>query len=133
MSILAGIIPAHPVIVKCISRRSHGERQLFGADRVSGIRPHLPAGMRSRQRINRHVQNVWNFRGTLFAFDPVSDRDLTDPKVLADQRRQLRYRSARSTSEDRTQRFGRRADRCRQLSTNFRPPSDRAYGQPALR
>ena len=43
MSVLARIIPAHPVIAKRIPRRPHGERQPVRANRMAGVRPHFSA------------------------------------------------------------------------------------------
>src|SRR5689334_3468525 len=72
---------------------------------MTGIRPYLSARMRGRQWIDLHVQDVRDFRRTRFVFEAVSDRHLLHPKVLADQRRQLRHWSSGSAGEDRTQSF----------------------------
>ena len=37
MAVLAGIIPSHAMIAKRIAGRAHGERQLFGIDRMAGV------------------------------------------------------------------------------------------------
>src|SRR6516164_6719592 len=86
-----------------IPRRSNGECQLFGADGVASVRPHLPARVRGRQRINRHVQDARDLRRTLLAFDPECDRNLLHPEILADQRRERRHGSAGSAGKDRPQ------------------------------
>ena len=57
------------------------------------IGPHFPARMRGRQRIDAHVQNVWNFNRTIFPFNTVSDWHLSHAEIFANQRRQLPDRS----------------------------------------
>src|SRR5262249_34268359 len=106
VAVLAGIVPTHPVIAERVAGRTHAERQLFWADWMAGVCPHLSAWMRSRQRIYGHVQDVRDFRRTLLAVDPVGDRDLAHPEILANQRRQRCHRAAHSAGEDRAQRFG---------------------------
>src|SRR5262245_20253712 len=51
MTILAGIVPAHPVIAERVAGRTHAERQLVRADWMAGVCAHLSAWMRGRQRI----------------------------------------------------------------------------------
>ncbi len=81
-AVFAGVVPAHAMIAERAPRRSHCERQLVRANRIARVSPHLPARMHGRQRINRHVQDVRDFRGTLFAVDPIGDRYLANPEVL---------------------------------------------------
>src|SRR6516225_5665013 len=69
MSVLAGIVPTHTVIAERIPGRSHGERQFVGADWMAYVRPHFPARMRGWQRINRHMQDVWDFRRSLLTIN----------------------------------------------------------------
>ena len=77
MSVLAGVVPTHPVAAERVPGCSHGESQLVRADWMAGVRPHLAARMRSRERINAHVQGARNFRRPLLAFDPIADRDFS--------------------------------------------------------
>src|SRR6516164_4059989 len=79
MPVLARIIPSHPVIAEHTPRCAYGERQLVGADRVAGIRPHLPARMHGWQRIDRHVQDVRDFSQSLFAINPIGKLHLLHP------------------------------------------------------
>src|SRR5262245_47924282 len=99
MPVLAGIIPSHPVIAERAPRRAYGKRQLVGADRVAGIRPHLPARMHGWQRIDRHVQDVRDFSRSLLAINPIGNRHLLHPQVLGNQWRESRHRPAGSAGE----------------------------------
>src|SRR6516225_8084975 len=103
MSVLAGIVTTHAVIAERIPGRSHGERQFVGADWMAYVRPHFPARMRGWQWIDRHVQNVRDFRRSLLAVNPIRDRHLLHPEVFGNQRRESRHRAARGTGEDRPQ------------------------------
>src|SRR5262249_55592405 len=82
MPVLSRIIPTHSVIGERATRRSDGERQLVGTNRMTGVRPHLSAWMHGRQLIVGHVQDTRDFRGTLFALDSIGDRHLLRPQVL---------------------------------------------------
>lgn len=77
MSVLPGVVPTHPVATECVRVCSYRESQLVGADRMAGVRPHLAARIRSRERIDVHVQGSRNFRGPLLAVDPIGDRDFS--------------------------------------------------------
>src|SRR5215471_8567209 len=79
MSVLAGIIPLHPVIAERAPRCAYGERQLVGADRVAGTRTHLSARMHGWQRIDRHMQDVRNFSRSLLAINPIGNWHLLHP------------------------------------------------------
>src|SRR6516165_3797881 len=94
MSVFAGIVPTHAVIAERIPGRSHGERQFVGADWMAYVRPHLPALMCGWQWIDRHVQNVRDFRRSLLAVNPIRDRHLLHPEVFGNQRRESRHRTA---------------------------------------
>ena len=74
VTILAGVVPAHSVIIKRISGGAYRKSELFGAERAAGVCPHLAARIWCcRQRINTHVQDARNFRGACFAFDAVGN------------------------------------------------------------
>ena len=62
VSVLSGVVPTHPVASERVPYCSYSESQLVGADRMAGIGPHLAARMRSRERIDAHVQGAGNFR-----------------------------------------------------------------------
>src|SRR5262249_50439584 len=82
------------MVVIRTSRCSNSERQFVRTDRMAVIGPHLPARMRGRQRIDAHVQNVWNFNRTIFPFNTVSDWHLSHAEIFATQgRRHLPDRS----------------------------------------
>jgi hypothetical protein len=89
------------MIAERASRRSYGECYFVRANRIAGISPHLPTWMHGWQRINRHVQDVRDFRRPLLAFDLIGDRHLFRSEVLADEWREGRYRLAGGAGEDR--------------------------------
>ena len=73
---------------------------------MARIRPHFPARMSGRQRIDRHVQDARDFCRTFLAFDSVCDRNLFYPEIFANQRRECRHGAAGSTGEDRPKGLG---------------------------
>src|SRR5262249_8718740 len=105
MPVLAGIIPSHPVIAERAPWCAYSERQLVGADRVAGTRPHLSARMHGWQRIDRHMQDVWNSSRSLLAIDPIGNWHLLPPQVLGNQWRESRHRPAGSAGEDGSERL----------------------------
>ena len=62
--------------------------------------------MHGWQRINRHVQDVRDFRRPLLAFDLIGDRHLFRSEVLADEWREGRYRPSGGAGEDRAESLG---------------------------
>jgi len=100
VTVLAGVVPAHPVIAKRVSGCPHRKCELFGADRVADVCPHLTAWMCCRQRINAHVQDTRNFRGACFSFDAIGDRNLLHAEVFYKQWRKMRHGSAGCSREN---------------------------------
>ncbi len=62
VAVLAGVIPPHAMIAERIAGRSHGEGQLFGVDRMAGVRPHD-----ARIRCNRRAEVGARIRGSRVA------------------------------------------------------------------
>ena len=92
--VLTRIVPTHTMIAERASWRPYGECYFLGADGIAGTSPYLPTRMHGWQRINRHVQDVWDFRRPLLAFDLIGDRHLFRSEILADEWREGRYRPA---------------------------------------
>ena len=94
------------MIAERASWRPYGECYFLGADGIAGTNPYLPTRMHGWQRINRHVQDVWDFRRPLLAFDLIGDRHLFRSEILADEWCEGRYRPASGAGEDRAERVG---------------------------
>ena len=105
MAVLAGIVPAHAVVGKGATLDAHTKRELI-RDRMTNRRPNLAAAMHGRQRLHRHMHDAGDFRRAALASDGVFDRRFLHAKMLADQRRKGRDRTALGTAEDSAERRG---------------------------
>src|SRR5215472_17320660 len=104
--VLTRIVPTHAMIAERASRRPYRECYFVRANRIAGISPHLPTRMHCWERINRHVQDVRDFRRSLLAVDLIGDLHLFRSEILADEWRDGRYRPTRGAGEDRAERLG---------------------------
>src|SRR5262249_10207977 len=60
VAVLAGIVPAHAMIVERIALGPYGKRELVRIDRMADRGPDLPAFVHGRQRLYRHFQGIRN-------------------------------------------------------------------------
>src|SRR5262245_4298237 len=94
VAVLAGIVPAHAVVVECTALGPYGKRELVRIDRMADRGPYLTALVHARKRLYRHFQDIRNLRRALLTIYLIFDRRLLRTEIIADQWHECRHRTA---------------------------------------